>query len=228
MEDITNYDKNSEKITGFVFLILFAVMLCSELTRLYIKTDINGIHDSLKLIGNSSKIFLTHAVFQLIAMVLFIILSASLYLLLRPSHNILSHFIAFGLAASGLTLIVTSSGSFSLLNIAHEYILSSGVESDIIAINGLVISELRKNALLIAYTIEGLSLIVFGFLIVRSKYIHIIAGISVIVFSLVYIFISWANYGQTYFIIIKYVVIANYLILGGLILKKGYTLEDKQ
>jgi hypothetical protein len=227
MDYTGKYDEGSDRVPGVILFILFLLLIVGEFTKVNIKTDINGIHDSLKFIGSNYNLYLAHSIVQLLSMIVYIALSAAFFLVLRNYHLTLSHFVAFGLAASGLTLMVSSSGSFSMLSISNEYLMSNGVESDIIAINGLVIAELRKNAQLIAHTIEGSSILLLGIYIAITGHIHKAASFTSILISIAFIIVSWLFYGKVSFMVIKVLIILNYLFLSFLFFKNSYKKDLK-
>lgn len=220
MEYTTEVDKGANKLTGILFIILFFVLLLFTLTSIHIKTDINGIHDSFKYLSENITIYIVNTIIQLICIIAFIALSASLFLNLRSYHNTLSHFVAFGIAATGLTLMVSTSGSLSLINITREYMGAKDFESDIIAIDGLTIAELRKNALLITYTLEGLSLILLGVYNLTVKHIHKSISYTTFILGVFLILFEWLYYNTLSFTIIRYLTIINYLVVGYLFFKK--------
>ena len=156
MDFTYTYDKSTDRIIGYLILVLFFLLILNEITSVVIKTDVNGVHDSLKYIGNHYMLFLFNSFNSLAILIVYIAISAGFLLGLRVFNAPLAHFISFGIASTGLTIMVAASGSFSILNISREYMLSNGIESDIIAINGLSIAELRKNAFLIAFSIMWL------------------------------------------------------------------------
>ncbi len=221
MERIITYDKSNDRLTGILFILLFFSLLTGEITNVHIKIDVNGIHDSLKFIGNHYTLFLVNSIIQLINLVLYIALAASLYINLRFFNNTLSHFTSFGIAATGLTLMVSASGSLSLLNITKDYLISSGIEADIVSLNGLSIAELRKNAILITFTIEAFSIIAFGIYNIKTKSILKIISFSSIILGIAMVSLEWVFFGKIIFIIVRYLVVINYLCIGYLYLKKG-------
>ena len=220
--DLTyNQDKSSNRLIGVMLLLLMVSLIFNEITSIYIKTDINGIHDSLNFIGSHYLVYLLNSINQIILLILYIAVAASFLIGLRNVNNTLAHFISFGIAAAGLTIMVAASGSLSLINITREFLISTGIETEIIAINGLSIAELRENALLIAYTIEGTGIFLIGLFIAITKYLKVVAAYSSIILAIILIIFCWLKFDTIIFVIVKSLVIANYLFISILFLRKS-------
>jgi len=221
MDYIISYDKSSDRLIGVLFFLLVVSLIVNEFTFILIKTDVNGIHDSLKFIGANYILFIVNTINQLVTLLFYIALAAALLLGLRFLNNTLAHFISFGIGATGLTVMVAAAGSLSIFNITREYLISTGVETDIIAMNGLTIAELRENAFLIAFSLEGASIILFGIYNAVTKSISSIASFTSIILGLVLVIFEWFMYGTFSFRIIRYGIIANYLFIGILYYRKS-------
>jgi len=221
MDNQTTYDRNTDRLTGIIILLVFITLIINELTSTVIKTDLHGIHDSLKYIGEHYILFVTNTVLWIVNLILLIALAAAFLLALKIHHNTLSHFIAFGFAATGLTIMVAAAGSLSLISITNEYLKATGIESDIIAINGLSIAELRENSFLIAFTFEGLSVVLLGLLIVISRSLPKWIGWISIIGGFIFATFCWQDLNSKIFFLGRMLIILSLFLIGARLLIKG-------
>lgn len=207
-------DSDTNKLTGIIIILVFIMMVVNEISLIPVKTDLHGIHDSLKFIGDNMALYIINSASWLINLVLLIGLSAAFLMTLRNFHNTLAHFIAFGIASTGLTIMVSTAGSLSLINITNEYLQATGIDSDIIAINGLSIAELRKNAMLISYTFFGLSISLLGMYILIIKHVKKWLGWYAILIGLLFAGGGWQDLYGLPFLLVRIIFIVYILIIG--------------
>lgn len=213
MNSVVNYDNNTDKLTGIILFLLFVSLLLNETTNYHFESNLENIHTAMKQIGSTHLLFLINSINWVISLILFIALGAAFFLGLKFYQNTLAHFIAFGFAATGLALMVTTAGTLSLIGLSNEYLTASGVETDIIAINGLSIAELRENSFQISYTLMGLSIFLTGIFIFVTKKLEKYIALFCSLVGICLIIFAWQGYNDNTFLYVRYANIFLFLVM---------------
>ena len=211
-----NSDKNTPRLLGAAFLIVFvASMLSGSLLKSAIGSG--SISDTLVNISNNLMLMRISILVELVTSIGIVVLAALLYVVLHKQNKIIA-FVALGWwLAEAITLAVSKIGAFALIPLSQEYVKAGAPDSSYFQTLGdFFYYGFDRQGWAIHMLFFGLGGILWYYLFYRSKYIpRVLSAWGVIAVSLVSINVMLVLFDRN--IELQMILLAPYLLFEALI-----------
>jgi len=211
-----NSDKNTPRLLGAAFLIVFvASMLSGSLLKSAIGSG--SISDTLVNISNNLMLMRISILVELVTSIGIIVLAALLYVVLHKQNEIIA-LVALGWwLAEAITLAVSKIGAFALIPLSQEYVKAGAPDSSYFQTLGdFFYYGFDRQGWAIHMLFFGLGGILWYYLFYRSKYIpRVLSAWGVIAVSLVSINVMLVLFDRN--IELQMILLAPYLLFEALI-----------
>ena len=211
-----NSDKNTPRLLGAAFLIVFvASMLSGSLLKSAIGSG--SISDTLVNISNNLMLMRISILVELVTSIGIVVLAALLYIVFHKQNKIIA-LVALGWwLAEAVTLAVSKIGAFALIPLSLEYVEAGAPDSSYFQTLGdFFYYGFDRQGWAIHMLFFGLGGILWYYLFYRSKYIpRVLSAWGVIAVSLVSINVMLVLFDRN--IELQMILLAPYLLFEALI-----------
>jgi hypothetical protein len=218
---ITNGDRLLEKITGLLILIIAFLAVTGILTNLDVSPDYQNIHEDTAYLGENLLRFTVNTYIWLLIAILIILLGPLLMTVFLPSGTAALYASTFMICSTGIIYLLYAINGFNLLQYIRDLRSETGEATDFLAYFSLNSIIIRQKLHLSAFTTSGISTILIGIHVIKSKQLPVFIGWFILGGGLLYAVFGWFSMQNLIFssgrliFILSLIIFGSYLLLAG-------------
>ncbi len=210
-----------ERLTGLASILIGILAIAAILTSLDVIPDYSNLIEDAEYLGeNLSRLSLnTH--FWLANSILIILLGPLVIVSLSPHNRIIPVLCAFMISTTGILYLLYSVYGFNLSQLLEEFTAGTDQGRQHLAYSCMNAILIRQKLQLTAFTTAGISAVLVGLYILKSRKLPLFSGWLVICGGTLYGIFGWFSIDNIIFAAGRLVFILCLLIIGSLLLLKG-------
>jgi len=210
-----------ERLTGLASIIIGILAIAAILTSLDVIPDYSNLTEDVEYLGENLSRLSINTHLWLVNSILIILLGPLVLVSLSPHNRIIPVLCAFMISATGIIYLLYSVYGFNLTQLLEEFTISTEQGKQYFAYSGMNAILIRQKLQLTAFTTGGISAVLVGLYIVRSRKLPVFSGWLVISGGILYGIFGWFSIDNIIFSAGRLVFILCLLIIGSLLLLRG-------
>ena len=220
-----NHNKNGnrplERITGLLILVVAFLGITAILTNLDVSPDYLNVRDDITYMGENLFRLNLNTYLWLLNAILIILLGPLLMTIFLPSQNAATYASAFMICSTGILYLFYAINGFNLLQYIRDFQVQTGGATDFLAYFALNTIIIRQKLHLAAYSTSGISTILIGIHIIKSRQMPAFIGWFVMAGGLTYAVFGWFSMQNLVFSSGRLIFILSLIIFGSFLMLSG-------
>ena len=217
----THSNRPLERTTGLLILIIAFLGVAAILTNLDVVPDYSNISEDLSYLGENQPRFIFNTYLWFVNGILIILLGPFLMSVFLPSRSATLFASTFMISSTGIIYLFYAINGFNLLQYIRDFQTETSQARDFLTYFALNTAIIRQKLHLSAFSTSGISTILIGIHLARSRQLPAIIGWFVLTGGLIYGIFGWFSTQNLIFSAGRLIFILSLIIFGGYLMLSG-------
>jgi len=216
-----NGNRTAEISAGLVAILISFLVVAAIITNQEIVPDQGNIYEDLSFLSENLGRYSVNTYIWLVNAILILMLGPAVLLTFISREKTAAYLASFLISGTGIVYIFFANKGFDVIFVLKEYLKSPEIESESLSTLAMSYLVSKMHLQVTAYTLAGLSAVILGLLVIRTRLLPAFLGYLAIAGGLIYASYGWVSMNSLIFSFGRLFFILSLLIFGSILLLRG-------